>query len=220
MTTNVGGTLVRTPLSWETHFTQIPNAYVRDRRLSHKARGILAELMSHTTGTEVSIKALSEGTPDGLAAIRSGVTELEHHGYLRRESVRGTRGTYGTKWILTEPTIPLFEAQNHTAYENRTRSVDNPESAFENRTNTAFENRTQLRTLFKNTYKDSQSNHSTPGENNADGSADAYRAAIASNQCLTLGHTRRGGADRSHCARCGIELVAISRDALASTTGQ
>lgn len=159
------GVIVRTRLSWETHFTQIPNAYVRDKRLSFKARGILAFLMSHASGAQVSLASLvEESESDGLAAVRTGVMELEAHGYLTREAIRGGGGTYGTRWHLTEPTIPLFEGDGATAFENRTRSrkpVDNSATAFENRTNTAFENRTHRRTPVKNTYRTTQDNPST-----------------------------------------------------------
>ncbi|PPH46988.1 hypothetical protein C5D09_06305 [Rathayibacter sp. AY1C9] len=159
------GVIVRTKLSFETHFTQIPNAYARDNRMSYKARGILVLLMSHAPGTPVSLQSLADDSdPDGLTAVRTGVMELEQHGYLSREPVREGSGVYGTRWHLTEPTIPLFEGDGTTASENRTRSpkpVDNSRTASENRMATASENRTQRRTLLKNTYRTTQDNPST-----------------------------------------------------------
>jgi hypothetical protein len=155
---NVGGTLVRRKLSFEANFTQIPNSYVRDKRLSMKARGILGYLMSQANGQEVSLRSLADDSePDGLASIRSGVEELERHGYLVRENARGKAGTYGTRWELTEPRKPLFDLVDNTAFENRTRNV----TAFENRTNTAFENRTNKEHNLRTLSKTSQTSHSS-----------------------------------------------------------
>lgn len=79
--------LVRGHHSFDDHFTQIPNDWVRDSRLSFKARGLLAELMSHKSGWSISIKTLSNGK-DGAHAIRAAVNELMEFGYLIRSDKR------------------------------------------------------------------------------------------------------------------------------------
>ncbi|MGG7509425.1 hypothetical protein [Plantibacter sp. YIM 135249] len=145
-------------MSFETHFTQIPNAYLRTRDLSYKAAGVLAHLMSHAPGTEVSLKTLAGDSSDpkdqreGIAAVRTAVEELERHGYLVRQNERGDKGTYGTKWHLTEPGTPLPGMDDFTAFDNRTRSS----TAFDNRTNTAFDNRTHKEHYLRTPSKTSQ----------------------------------------------------------------
>lgn len=74
-------------------FVQVPNRWARDERLSHKARGILAELMTHTVGWEVSIESIARQGPEGRDAISSGVRELEALGYLVRVMDR-TKGRF------------------------------------------------------------------------------------------------------------------------------
>jgi len=75
--------------SFDDHFTQIPNAWVRDSRLSLKARGLLVQLMSHRVGWSVSIKNLSKTNNCGVRTIRSAIDELIEFGYLSRSDEQG-----------------------------------------------------------------------------------------------------------------------------------
>lgn len=190
---NVGGFLVRRVLAWERDFTQIPNAYLRDKRLSLKARGILGELMSHRDGHEVSLQSIAEDGQDGLSAVRSGVNELEYHGYLVRENVRVHGGRYGTRWELIDPTEPLFQVGDNSAFENRTRSA----TASENRTRSAFENRMQERTpprRSKTSQGELRPAHQSV-ENDASGAPHAGFALAAGPRCSAKPQRYR---DRSH----------------------
>lgn len=92
------GRLVRPRLKFETQFTQLPNAWLRDENLSLKARGLLALLMSHDAGWSVTIKSLSFGGKDGMTAVRGAVQELEENGYLARIQTRNNRGQLGHIW--------------------------------------------------------------------------------------------------------------------------
>ncbi|MET8332190.1 hypothetical protein [Streptosporangium canum] len=86
------------------HFTTISNRWVRDKRLSWKARGILPWLASHKVGFRISENTLIAAAPDGKAAVRSAVKELEEHGYLVRDRKRRADGTLGgVEYILCDP---------------------------------------------------------------------------------------------------------------------
>ncbi len=86
------------------HFTTISNRWVRDKRLTWKARGVLAWLASHKIGFRVSEKALIAAAPDGRDAVRGAVKELETHGYLVRERQRARSGKLGgVDYILCDP---------------------------------------------------------------------------------------------------------------------
>lgn len=136
-------TLIRSRIRFEREFTQLPNAWLRDNRLSFRARGLLSLLMSHKPGEfKVTIKALANDNPEGLAALRVAVEELEQIGYLKRyRKARGGQFQPDT-WELCDP-HELESTPVLAAFENRTRKA----SAFENRTRTASENRTPIRTL-------------------------------------------------------------------------
>ena len=86
------------------HFTVIPNAWVRDPNLSRRARGLLAELLSHKEGWKVSTDSLWRAGPEGRDAVRKAVQELEDAGYLRREARVGESNKFdGLDYVLTDP---------------------------------------------------------------------------------------------------------------------
>lgn len=98
--------LVRGHHSFDDHFTQIPNDWVRDTRLSLKAIGLLVQLMSHTPGWRMSIRSLAKANGTGIDTIKSAVAELERHGYLVRseEQNRGDDGTFADyQWTTADP---------------------------------------------------------------------------------------------------------------------
>ena len=86
---NGAGRILRVGLHFESNFTRIPNRWIRDQRLTYRARGILADLMSHVHGDSITIEELVASTakrgPNGKAhegrdAVRAAVAELETFG--------------------------------------------------------------------------------------------------------------------------------------------
>ena len=101
--------LIRGHHAFDDHFTQIPNAWLRDSRLSFKARGILSLVMSHTQGWSLSIRQLANDSMEGRDAIRSAIKELEDLGYLTRS--QENNGRFGENvWTTNDPAdYPLPE---------------------------------------------------------------------------------------------------------------
>lgn len=66
------------------NFAQIHNAALADGRLSFKARGILAYLLSRPPKWSTSAERLAKSGIDGERAVKSGLKELETFGYLTR----------------------------------------------------------------------------------------------------------------------------------------
>ncbi|MEU2608855.1 hypothetical protein [Streptomyces albus] len=77
------------------NFVMIFNAAMRDRRLSRRARGLLAEILTHRDGFGISEAALIANGPEGRDAIRTALRELERYGYLRRRQDRDEHGRLG-----------------------------------------------------------------------------------------------------------------------------
>lgn len=75
-------------------YTVMSNAGLRDERLSYKARGVLAYLLSMPDHWTVSDRQLASAGPDGRHAVQSALRELEKTGYLRRERWRSKNGTF------------------------------------------------------------------------------------------------------------------------------
>jgi hypothetical protein len=75
---------------------------MRDSRLSLKARGLLAQIMTHREDWSLSINRLASDNGEGKHAIRAAITELEKHGYLVRDQVNDKR--FGEAvWITSDP---------------------------------------------------------------------------------------------------------------------
>jgi hypothetical protein len=102
--------LIRGHHSFDDHFTQIPNNWLRDRRLSLKAIGLLAQLMSHAPGWSLSINSLASYNGMSKEAIRGAIKELEGLGYLIKQQERDN-GRFGeSNFITCDPTEePLTE---------------------------------------------------------------------------------------------------------------
>lgn len=106
----------RQRLKFEDHFTQVRNEWVRDERLSRRARGLLVELMSHAPGWTVTVSSLMQVGPEGRDALRSAIAELEEHGYLVREQTRTEDGKFADvdyvtadPWGLPASDLPMSE---------------------------------------------------------------------------------------------------------------
>lgn len=98
----------RTSLPFEGHYVQIPNAWMRDERLTRKARGLLAEIMTHRPGWRLSIRSLMRTGPEGRDAITTAVHELRDHGYLVVSQSHGEGGRFTeVEYELSDPGIPF-----------------------------------------------------------------------------------------------------------------
>lgn len=98
--------LIRGHHSFDDKFTQIPNEWLRDTRLSLKAIGLLAQIMSHSVGWNMSIRSLAKANGVGTDTIKSAVLELEQHGYLSRseKQKQNEDGTFADyDWVTTDP---------------------------------------------------------------------------------------------------------------------
>ena len=98
--------LIRGHHSFDDHFTQIPNEWVRDSRLSLKAIGLLTQLMSHTPGWNMSISSLARFNKTGIDTIKTAVKELETYGYLKRSITQehNPDGTFADFiWTTADP---------------------------------------------------------------------------------------------------------------------
>jgi biotin operon repressor len=96
--------LIRGHHSFDDHFTQIPNDWLRDKRITLGAKGLLAQLLSHAPGWRISQESLGRDNGIGRDAIRTLINELLEAGYLMRseERERGEKGYLGGYTYTTQ----------------------------------------------------------------------------------------------------------------------
>lgn len=94
----------RTALAFEKDFARIPNAWLRDEKLTRKARGLLAEIMTHSVGWHVSVNGLMKTGPEGRDAIKAALVELKDAGYLDVSQTRSNNGRWNeVEYELCDP---------------------------------------------------------------------------------------------------------------------
>lgn len=156
----------RTATKLDSRFTTIPNEALRDSRLTLKARGLLSLLMSHKVGWVVSIESLARENPEGKAAIRSAVNELEKYGYLQRERVHSDNHFLGYDYILS------FEQ----VCGNRTPPFDNQTSDNQTSENQTSDNRTPKNTIPKKTIEKKTNSKETSSRKRDGGYSEEFEA--------------------------------------------
>ncbi len=73
-------------------YTVLSNHIFKDRTLSAKAKGLLAEMLSLPDDWDYTLKGLTFLFSDGLDSVRQGIRELEAHGYVVRQRRRDEKG--------------------------------------------------------------------------------------------------------------------------------
>lgn len=97
-------------------FSQIPNAILRDYRLSWRARGLLAELLSYPADYLISVDELVKrarrvsGATEGRDAMRAAVRELKNVGYIVSTKRQDAQGRWVTEIEVTDD--PAYDMPN------------------------------------------------------------------------------------------------------------
>lgn len=86
-----------------TNFTMISNVGLRDKRLSLKAKGLLAYMLSLPDDWVFYESELTKHSTDGKQSVRNGLKELQQMGYLIKEQARNKSGKFGqVDWVIVE----------------------------------------------------------------------------------------------------------------------
>lgn len=83
-------------------YTSIDRGALNDRRLSFRARGILAWLLDKPDDWHTNADAIAEVGCEGREAVRTALAELEKAGYLDRRKWRGEDGRWASEWTVLE----------------------------------------------------------------------------------------------------------------------
>lgn len=160
-------------------YAAIPNAAMRDTRISIEARGLLALLMTYSDDWTFVVDHLQQVTGCGRDKMRGMLKELAAAGYVVREVLRGKGGhVAGTEWMIVDDPAtaahgvqPECEAQDggeqaenqsdHRPPENPSIGVTDPLKNRQPVEPTAGKSAPIRRTISKNTKSKNTPNPST-----------------------------------------------------------
>lgn len=92
------------------NYSIISNGYVRNTKLSWKAKGLLTYLLHLPPTWKINIVHLQQQASDGRHSLKQGLKELQEHGYLTHENLREKGKFCGHLWIVHEE--PIFDEVN------------------------------------------------------------------------------------------------------------
>ena len=88
-------------------FAQVPNSAIRDPEISPNAFRLLAYLMSHKEGYELTYGQIERQTTLGRYAINEAIRVLTDKGWLRTERTKKDNGQFGpTSFHILDPEQP------------------------------------------------------------------------------------------------------------------
>lgn len=98
--------IVRSPRP-DAHFTVLANELLRNHKLSLRARGLLAMLLSYPDNWRTSAEQLAKVCVEGRDAIRATLAELEAAGYVKRRKVQAIEtGQWSTETVIYDSPQP------------------------------------------------------------------------------------------------------------------
>lgn len=138
--TNEEPGVYRPQLSIDRDFTIIPNAWIRNSKLSPSANYLLIYLMTHEVGYEVTFGQMQRETGLGIKGIRTALAELAQKNWLIMERTRRDNNQLGPyRYTITEATVPQGTVAQATVAQEPDIKKNNREENKDKEINAHFE---------------------------------------------------------------------------------
>ncbi|MBG9611688.1 DnaD domain-containing protein [Bacillus cereus] len=92
------------------NYTTINNTGLKDTRLSWKAKGILAYILTLPDDWIFFMEEVTKHSKDGIASLKAGMKELKECGYVKRFPIKGEDGKI-IRWEMIIYEVPQVENQ-------------------------------------------------------------------------------------------------------------
>lgn len=115
------------------NFVMMDKSFLEDSRLSYKAKGILAYLLSKPDNWKVIVGNLVNYSADGKASVYAGLKELKECGYYEKVPIRNEQGTRIIRWESTIYENPLLSNSLLTENQEIEKQVAKGEKSPKNR---------------------------------------------------------------------------------------
>ena len=150
----------------KTNYTIIDNTALRDNRLSWKAKGLMAYMLSMPDDWTFYMDELQKHATDGKSSFRSGFNELKKLGYVERKRIQREDGTFFWETIVHERPHTDFPQVDYPSMEKPL--VEKP----------SMENRTLLNTNKQSTDKPNTNKPNTDDNKQTSLSSPDFKKAI------------------------------------------
>lgn len=137
-------------------YVLLDKTFLEDERLSYKAKGILAYLLSKPDNWKVIIGNLINYSTDGKASVYAGLKELKECGYYEKVPIRNEKGTRIIRWESTVYEVPNSLLPDFQEIENL--EIENQ----------FLENQERNNNYINNNYKTFSKNHVQSCQNKED----------------------------------------------------
>lgn len=101
------------------NFVMMDKGFLEDERISYKAKGILAYLLSKPDNWKVIVGNLMNYSTDGKAFVYAGLKELKECGYYEKVPIRDETGQRIAYWESTVYEIPVSLLADFQEVENQ-----------------------------------------------------------------------------------------------------
>jgi len=147
------------------NFVMLDKGFLEDDRLSFKAKGILAYLLSKPDNWKVVVKDLVNHSTEGKYSIYSGLNELKKYGYYRKVPVRdGQRIAYWESVIFE---CPEENTNEPTTDKNAKKGTKKSEKPMEEPTSSLLPNFQYIENLdIENQYQENRERNNIYHTNN------------------------------------------------------
>ena len=146
------------------NFVTMDKSFLEDSRLSFKAKGILAYLLSKPDNWKVIVGHLVNVSTDGKSAVYAGLKELKEYGYYEKVPIRNEQGTRIIRWESTVYEVPhsLFsDFQEVDEEEIENQLIENEECNNNYNTNKSDINYNQVQSCQEKQIKESMEKEET-----------------------------------------------------------
>ena len=115
------------------NYVILDKTFIKDSRLSWKAKGVLGYLLSCPDGWDVNVNDLMHQSTDGKCAIYSALKELTEYGYYKKMAIRDEKSRI-IRWESTVSELPMdeFHEDEHIENSNSNMTSDNEDMKNEN----------------------------------------------------------------------------------------
>lgn len=110
------------------NFTAVNNDFIRDPKLSWKAKGIIIYIMSLPDDWQLNLNELIKHAKDGRDATYNGIKELIDNGYCKRIEKHDMRGLFsGCEYLISDTKEYISEKPNTDKPHTENPYTDNPQ---------------------------------------------------------------------------------------------